>query len=65
MNALKMDPSNRVVIRQLGLTFLQLGKSPQAALLLRKAADLDPERSGNPCQAERSLLGERSSQTGA
>ena len=43
MNALRLDPSNRVVIRQLGLTFLELGKSPQAALLLRKAADLDPE----------------------
>ena len=43
MNALKMDPSNRVVIRQLGLTFLELGKSPQAALMLRKAAELDPE----------------------
>jgi tetratricopeptide (TPR) repeat protein len=42
LNALRMDPSNRTVIRQLGLAFLELGKSPQAALLLRKAADLDP-----------------------
>ena len=43
MNALKKEPSNRVVIRQLGFTFLELGKPLQAALLLRKAAQLDPE----------------------
>ena len=41
LNALRLDPTNAVAIRQLGFLFYQMGEIPQAYTFLKTAADMD------------------------